>query len=39
MISENAESSPREFKLHVSQDGTELPTLGVLPQGEIKAEH
>jgi hypothetical protein len=38
MISDNAESSPREFKLHVSQDGTELPTLYVLPQGEIQAE-
>jgi hypothetical protein len=39
MISDNTESPSREFKLHVSQDGTELPTLGVLPQGEIKAEH
>jgi hypothetical protein len=38
MISDNAKSSPREFKLHVSQDGTELPTLEVLPQREIQAE-
>jgi len=39
MISENGESSPREFKLHVSQDGTEIPKLEVLPQREIQAEY
>ena len=39
MTTENAESSPREFKLYVSQDGTELPKLEALPQKEVQAEH
>ncbi len=38
-IAENAESSPREFKLYVSQDGTKLPKLEALSQKEVQAEH
>lgn len=39
MIAENTESSPCEFKLHVSQDGTELPKLEALCQTEVQPEH
>lgn len=34
MIAENAESSPHEFKLYVSQDGTALPRLETLSQND-----
>lgn len=38
MIAENAESSPREFKLSVSEDGVEPPKLELLSQESIPAE-
>lgn len=39
MIADNAESSSREFKLRVSQDGTELPKLEDLSQNQVQDKH